>query len=147
MIQINKQHLQQDYLLRQIDQLGQVLAKILGNLLGLKSQGELTEGWAIASQALKTELDMDVDELIQISPEEFISTLHDVKKFNDDNFDKLADILLILAEDLDNRDVDTEKRNRLYERSLILFNYLNSTGSLYSFDRHHKIEKIKKSCG
>ena len=46
---------QEDFLKRQIDQLGQVLGKILADLIGLKAVGQIGEGIEASSQALKKE--------------------------------------------------------------------------------------------
>jgi hypothetical protein len=134
----------EDWLMRQINQLGRVLGKILADLLWLKTQGQVSEGIIAADQALKSEIDLNIDDLISIPTEEFITTLQGVKKFNNDNFEKLADILFILAEELDTRDIENEKRNKLYEKSLTIYEHLDSTSSIYSFDRYSKIQRIKK---
>lgn len=57
---------QRDYLKKQIDQLGQVLAKIFSDLLGLKNSGQINAGLEITSQALKNELDIDIQALLDI---------------------------------------------------------------------------------
>lgn len=54
---------QRDYLQKQIDQLGRVLGKLLADLIGLKNQGEISEGIEIISQKLKDELDLDLESL------------------------------------------------------------------------------------
>ena len=43
---------QEDWLIRQINQLGRVLGKILSDLLGLKTQGRVSEGIEAAEQTL-----------------------------------------------------------------------------------------------
>lgn len=49
---------QKDYLMRQIDQLGQVLATILGKFLRLKTEGQVLEGLEYARQSMKEEFDI-----------------------------------------------------------------------------------------
>jgi hypothetical protein len=134
---------QEDWLIRQINQLGRVLGKILADLIGLKTQGMVGEGIEAAEQALKSELGLNIDDLIAIPTEQFIKTLQESKKMSDDNFDHLADIFLLIAEELDQRGTDNEKKKKLYERSLNIYEYLDKAGSTYSFDRHYKIERIK----
>jgi hypothetical protein len=51
---------QRDYLKKQIDQLGQVLAKLFSDLLGLTNSGQINAGLEITDQTLKNELDFDV---------------------------------------------------------------------------------------
>ena len=133
---------QEDFIKRQIDQLGRVLGTILADLIGLKAQGQISEGIEAADKELKKKLDLNVDNLTSISTEKFIKTLQEGKKLSNDNFDKLVDILFLLTEELDERNTDNEKKNKLYERSLTIYEHLEYTSSTYSFDRHFKIEKI-----
>jgi len=134
---------EEDWLIRQINQLGRVLGKILADLIGLKTQGQIGEGIEAAEQTLNNELGLNIDDLTSIPTEQFIKTLQEGKKLSDDNFDKLADIFFLFAEELDERGTDNEKMKKLYERSLTIYEYLDKTGSTYSFDRHFKIDKIK----
>jgi hypothetical protein len=136
---------EEDWFIRQINQLGRVLGKILTDLIGLKNQGQISEGIEAAEQALKNELDLNIDNLTSIPAEKFIKTLREDNKLSDDNFDKLADIFFLIAEELDQRGTDKEKKKKLYESSLTIYEYLDKTSSTYSFDRHYKIEKIKNA--
>ncbi|MCK9400542.1 MAG: hypothetical protein M0Q51_11185 [Bacteroidales bacterium] len=136
---------QEDWLIRQINQLVRVLGKILADLLGLKTQGRVSEGIEAAEQALENELGLNIDDLTAIPTENFIQTLQESKQFSNDNFEMLADIFLIIAEELDQRGMDDGKKKKLYERALTIYEHLDKTGSTYSFDRHNKIEKIKNA--
>lgn len=88
---------QRDYLQKQIDQLGQVLGKILSDLLGLKTQGQINEGIELTNQALKKQLDLDIEELISISTDNLINILKTEKNISTENMDKLAELLLLIA--------------------------------------------------
>jgi hypothetical protein len=46
---------QRDYLKKQIDQLGKVLARIFSDLLRLKNSGQINAGLEITNQTLKNE--------------------------------------------------------------------------------------------
>lgn len=136
---------QEDWLIRQINQLGRVLGKILADLLGLKARGQVGEGIEAAEQELNNELDLNIDVLIWIPKEEFIKSLKDGKKLSDENLENLAGIFFLIAEELNQKGMVNEKMKKLYERSLIIYEYLDNNSSIYSFDRHFKIEKIKKA--
>ncbi len=132
---------QQDYLQRLIKQIGRLLGKISSDLLGLKNNGQIADGIEIMYQTLKGELDLDIRELIHIHNNDFIKTLATKKGFNNDNLNKLADILLLIAE---NRQ---EKNKRLlYEKSLIIYEHLEKAENVYSLIRQEKIELIKRHC-
>ena len=135
---------QEDYLKRQIDQLGKVLGKILAGLMGLKARVQVSQGIESVSQVLKTELGLNLEDLTLIPADLFLTTLIDTKKFSDNNFEQLAEIMFLIAEELNTKNIDILKMKSLYERALIIFEILDQTSSTYSFDRHSKIKKIKK---
>lgn len=128
---------QRDYLKKQIDQLGQVLAKIFSDLLGLKNSGQINAGLEITSQALKNELDIDIQALLDIPTDNFIDILTSQKNLTNDNLDKLAEILLLIA---DNRQDDNKK---LYEKCLTIYEYLEKAENIYTLDRQWKMKRIE----
>lgn len=129
---------QDDYFLKQIDLLGKILGKILANLLNLKSQGEVKELMEITSQSLKSELDLDLNELLNISNSDLIKFLQEDKKFNNGHLEKIAEILFELGSVINNN-----IKINVLEKSLTLFDYLNHTSLTYSLDRITKIKKIR----
>ncbi len=135
---------QEDYIKRQIDQLGRVLGKILDGLMGLRARGRVSQGIESVSQDLKTELDLNLEDLALIPTESFLNTLLETKKFSDNSFEQLAEIMYLIAGELNDKNKDVSKMKQLYERALIIFEILDKTSSTYSFDRHSKIEIIKK---
>ena len=89
---------QQDYLQRLIEQLGNILRKILAHLLELKNQEQLEKEIEIADQTLKKELGLNIQELIDIPSGNFIKTFAEKKEFSNKNLNTFADILLFIAE-------------------------------------------------
>ena len=133
----------EDYLIRQISQLGRVLGKILASLLGLKASGQVNSGIEAANLELKNESGLNFDELASIPFESFLGKFPPAGKLNCDNFEMLADILFLLAEELNGGDPDFEKRKRLLERSLEIYEYINAVSLVYSVERNLKIVKLK----
>jgi len=130
--------IQDDYFLKQIDILGRTLGKILANLLNLKSQGEIIEVIEITAQSLKSELDLNLNELLNTSNTNLIKFLQDDKKFNADHLEKIAEILFELGS-LINNDI----KINVLEKSLTIYDYLNNKSLTYSHDRIRKVEKIR----
>ncbi len=129
---------QEDYLKRQIDQLGRVLGKALSDLLGLVKKGQAGLGIETTSQTLKTELDLDILELNSMKDEDFINSLISEKKFTSIHLEKIAEILLLMADYKD----DKEKKS-IYLKCLSIYEYLEHTDSTYSLDRQIKIKQLK----
>ena len=130
--------IQDDYFLKQIDILGRTLGKILANLLNLKSQGEIMEVIEITAQSLKSELDLNLNELLNTSNTNLIKFLQDDKKFNSDHLEKIAEILFELGSVVNN-----DIKINVLEKSLTIYDYLNHKSLTYSHDRLMKIEKIR----
>ena len=57
----------------------------------------------------------------------FLTTLLDTKKFSDNNFKQLAEIMYFIAEELNVKNKDVNKMNLLYERTLVIFEVLDKT--------------------
>jgi hypothetical protein len=132
-----------DYLMDQIEQLGQALATIFSRWYGLKSQGKVPEAIEMTNQSLKVELGLDIAELTSIATEDFVGTLRDEKKFNYSNLERLADILLLLADESEGNKAVNDQRLNLYAKCLSIYNYLNENDLTYSFERQSKIERIR----
>lgn len=133
---------QRDHLKKQIDELGQVLGKLITELLQLKSQGKFNDGLEITNQTLKTNLDHNLDELLAIPDEVFIPNLK-VRKIKNEALDKLAELMLLWADN----EGTTERGMQLYKKSFLLFEKLESVEAIYSMDRHRKLERLKKILG
>lgn len=131
---------QKDYLQRQIDQLGQVLGRIVAYLLGLKSGSVSTVGVEFTNHTLKSEIDLDLNLLQSVSVDELIPFLTVKKGFSEQNLDMLLEILLKIAGDMEEND---SKRESLYKRCLVICEHLDATSRTASLGRNLKMEKIK----
>jgi len=134
--------IRRDFLLQQIEEMGRVLGQILLNMMGLKNNA-LVSRHVIeeARQTLQDEADLNIDQLLEVPTDKFIQALQKNKAMNDANLDRFAAILFHIAENTDDKD----KATRLYERSLIIYNYLDQSGEIYSFDRSYFLEQIRKA--
>ena len=128
---------QRDYLLKQAEQLGQVLGKILLKLLGLKDPVTLE----VVNHVFTEELDFDVSRLIDVDEDKWLDTLRAEKQFNPEDLERLADILLFVAEDVD---LNLDERDQLYKKCRMIYEYLDESTRTYSFDRYFKMKRIKE---
>ena len=131
---------QDDYFLKQIDILGRILGKIVSDLLKLKSKGEIMESVETITLALKNELDLNLNEIILLNKEVFLKFLQEERKFNNENLEKLADILYLLGDNS-----TSENRIPILEKSLIIYEHLNKNSTTYFPERIKKIERINKA--
>jgi hypothetical protein len=129
-----------DYFKKRIDELGKVLTSLLSGLLKLKNDGNASRGVEATNEVLQNELAIDLSQLLSIPDEIFIEELKK-KQITDDNLNRLAEILLVLADDADEQGAH---KNLLYKKSLLLLEHVQQSDSTYSVERHEKIERIKK---
>lgn len=129
---------QQDYLKRQIDQLSRILGKVLTDLIGLKNKGQLIDGIEMTNQTLKSELNLDIKELIDIRTAVFINVLVSEKGFVNDSLDKFAEILWLIAD----QSTDVDKRE-MYNKCLLIYQFLEKTDKTYSLARQLKIKELQ----
>jgi len=132
---------QQDYLKKQIDQLGQVLAQLLGDILGLKNQGKKSECISLVDKTLENELDINLSGLKEIPKDKIIATLQKGENVNIENLDRLAEIIHAVAVE----EQDIELKNKYLEHSLTILEYIEQNDTTYSITRHQRMTNIKNN--
>jgi len=132
-----------DYLEDQIKQLAQVLASMIGFIKGKKNANFESAAEAV-DRALQAELDLDIESLTGLSDEHFIAKLAATNKFNSDNFERLANVLFILAK-TSGADANNLKVNKLYSKSLLLYKYIESNDKNYSLHRNSRMREIQQA--
>ncbi|GHT07878.1 hypothetical protein FACS189426_02150 [Bacteroidia bacterium] len=129
---------QRDYLLRQAELFGQVLGKLLAKLLNIKNQEQTSSALEITNQAFSEDLGLDIDALIALDTNDLIHLLIAENKFSNENFERLADIFFIIAENS-----SLEERNQLHKKCLAMYETIEVSDPTYSINRQFKIEQIK----
>lgn len=125
---------QTDPFIRQIEQLG----KMLGRIMGLKEQGKKAEITEIINDELKNS-DILLEDILS-TPEEFLLLLIKNKKINSKLISFLGDSLYECGELEHNQ----ENKFLISRKVLILFQYEESISKNVSFERVMKKERIKR---
>ena len=120
----------EDYLTRQINQLGFVLKKILEKLTGIKNNDELSETVSVVNFKLNENLGFNLNILDPISDENLVEFLIQKDAFNHSNIELFADILI---------KIDKEKYAK---KSLQIYNHVNQITATFSFERDSKIKEL-----
>lgn len=129
---------QEDRLKKQIDQLGKVLGKILSDLLRLKNQGDASISIDSVFVSFKTELDLNLEEIIDYPLDDLINYLKKEKGFANSNLEILADILFHLE-----NGANLSRQCECLERALTIYEYNQLQDSNFSIERMEKINRIK----
>jgi len=133
----------QDYLMRQIRQLTQVLNRILVHILKLKKSGSAAEIVNFTNEKLKETLDTNIEELSLIIDSKGLAYLKTDKNFDNENLNILADIFYELAEHYFENSSTHQQSLKMYSQSLLIYEFIETNEKIYSIDRNVKITKIK----
>ena len=124
----------------QIEQLGRVLGKIIADFLGLKSNGDVTQGIEISKNQFKNELDIDVDKIIDLSKNELKKYLLD-HKLTGEHVELIAYYLINITES--NILTGKQETKKYLEKVLDLYDIADELSQTISFDRINKKSKIE----
>lgn len=122
----------EDFLSKQIAQLGFVLKRMFEKLIGGKSDADFSAAVSQINAELKEELGFDLDIIEEISKEELVSFLLQNQYFTPENIEFFADILAGIG------------MSDFNEKALLLYEYINAKTATFSMERNLKIQNIKK---
>lgn len=122
----------------QIEQLGQVLGKILADMLGLKS-GNVSGAYEQVAETFQAELDIDLEQLICMTKDEFEEYISDCLFKTAKLYYQLAEVLTEAAE----AQHENEKSLKLYEKVLILFQMEIKETKTFSLSKQRRKSEIE----
>ncbi len=135
---------QRDIIKDQIDQLGKALGKVLVEFLGLKSRGGVLQGIEYANEALQSEVDLNIKELLEYDVEK-LHTYLSSRQFNQEALESLAQYLEELGEY--HLTFHPDRSFQQYQQAWNVYDYLDSISTVYSMDRQSKKEAIQLRLG
>jgi len=130
-----------DYLIRQIEEMGIFLAILLRRILKMKEENQQVSVESVVKESLLQELKLDIDQVVMLENNDFMNVAK--QYFTSENqLEKLADILMVLGQDI-GTSFSLTKSNYLL-KSFFLFNHLQETSSVFSYERRAKIKELQK---
>lgn len=127
-----------DLLKDQIEQLGKVLALMLGDFLGLKSSGNVEEAVETSQETLKSEMDIDLTTLISLNGDDLKSYLVE-RKIAEPHFEILAEYLAERG-----KVFQDEKESLVYfDKALELIQIADGISQTMCFNRFAKKQTIE----
>lgn len=133
---------QRDFITREIERIAQVLGRLLTRLAGLNSGGVGEQSSsAVCYNALREELNLDTDKLLQLSRCEAIEYLTNELNFTPEHLEILQDILLAVADD---PETDSSRRRNLHRLVLMIADYLEHDLQRFSFSRLETIGRLRE---
>jgi len=135
-------YVEKDFLMRQFNQLGVVLAKILG----FKEKGKFEEAQQVIDNTLTDFGLKKLDVYLKIDVKTLVTELIAYHKLNTDQIKALAELFYEKG-DIFNELSEINLSQDSYIRALILFDHITKTEKVFSFEREEKINKIKSILG
>jgi len=132
-----------DYLMQQIEQMGQVLAQLLAYLLGLKGTGSASLSMDEIRQQYDDRLNLPLDLILQTPGEKIIQLLTDRVKYMGCHLEKMADVLGETG-DLYEEAGDHDTARELWGKALIIYNHVQDTSNAFSMERMQKISMLRE---
>jgi len=130
--------------MQQIEQMGQVLARLLSKLHGIRNKGKAGLSIEEIRQTYMDELDLPLELIMNAPTGAIIEMLTGRVKYLDSHLDKMGDILRETA-GLCEISGDGKSARNLYEKSLVIFEYLQSSSNSFSMERMIKIDELREN--
>jgi hypothetical protein len=128
--------------MQQIEQLGQVLAKMLAYVLGLKGTGSASLSLDEIRQNYDDRLNLPLDLILETPEEKIIQLLTEKVKYMDRHLEKMGDILSETG-DLYEETGDHDSASDLWGKALIIYTKLQDTDNAFSMERMQKISRLQ----
>lgn len=133
----------QDYIMRQVQQMTQVLNRILTQVLNLRKVEDQAEVLSYLNQKFLQELGFDLEEILKIENETQLIFFIEKSGFNNENLNMLSDILFEIADQNFENPDHHSKSLKLFSQSLKMYEFIEKSDNIYSIDRNLKISRIK----
>ena len=131
-----------DYLMQQIEQMGQVLAQMLAYLLGLKGAASASLSLDEIRQHYDDRLNLPLDLILETPAEKIIQLLTEKVKYMDRHLEKMADVISETG-NLYQESGDSDVASDLWKKALILYTHLQDTDNAFSMERMQKISRLQ----
>ena len=129
-----------DYLVKQFEEFGKVMAVIFG----LKKDGNYPDFLNLIHEAVKKYTSTEIEFVESLNDDQLIESLATEKKLNDEQLKMLADLMYEKAEYYLAQSKETDAIN-CYKKAYSMYLFLKNNATLtYSLDMHYKLEILKK---
>lgn len=128
-----------DLIKEQIEQIGRVLGRLLADFFSMKTEGDLDLAIEETNAQLRSELDLDIDQLIHFSSEDLEKYILD-RKFRDTDIDKLANYFYEIGQF---RKSNAQPSAPYFKTAKVLLSINDSFSKTITFERIALLQKIE----
>ncbi|MEO0331079.1 MAG: hypothetical protein AAF223_05250 [Bacteroidota bacterium] len=133
--------MERDYIMRHVEQLGKVMARIVEAFLGLKCNIQMFQGIEVANQQLKDELDIDIDHLLTLDRSALKAYLLE-RSVTASNFEILSDYLKSVGKH--KLSANQSEAITYLTQAIALFELAEEVSATFSFERMDKKAALEK---
>ncbi len=130
---------QKDYILRMIEMFGEFMQA----LFGMIRKGQYKKASLAIENAYTELLQKNSAEILHIPSEALVTTLQHEHRFNEQQIEIVAGLLYAEAELLLRQKHLSESREN-YQKSLLIYEFLDETQKTYSQERQETLETLRK---
>lgn len=131
-----------DFVEKQLEQMGLVISKLIGDFLDPEQNISTGLRMEKVKETLKSEFDLEPDELNTIEEQELIGHLIKNKQLKTAQLNLLADLLFATIPIIENSEIP-DPAKALIPKILTIYEYVNSTEKTFSEAREQKITTLK----
>ncbi|MFC0878241.1 hypothetical protein ACE01N_16720 [Saccharicrinis sp. FJH2] len=126
---------QEDFILREIQKIGELLLGIIGKLQKKQDVAEINN----ELEELESITDLSVDKILRMEPVKMVQVLEKLEQFNIQNMELFARTLFEM-----HTLFDRNRSNMMLERALFILEYLEEREKTFSMTRQDLMSSIKK---
>ncbi len=123
-----------DYILREIEKIAVLIRFLLGKILSAMTVIQKEEVYQQVDRELKINLDMDIESILHLPPDQFDNAFKESNGFNLENLEMLANLFHEMAR--------IKEKKLFLIKSLELYNYISEKNKAFSFDREAMKNRI-----
>ncbi len=115
--------------MREVEKIAVLIRFLLGKILSALTIVQKEEVYEQVDRELKLNVDMDIESILHLPPDQFDNAFKENNGFNLENLELLANLFHEMAQ------VKEEKKKLFLMKSLELYNYISEKSKAFSFER------------
>lgn len=128
---------QKDFILREIEKIGAMIAGLIGKMIAIKEKGFIQEDELTAlNEEFKENTQLDLDRILDVHDDDLDQLLSTELGFDEHNIELLADLFSAIA--------PLQKLNRevFIRKAIVLYEFANKKSKTYSLERAEKVRQL-----
>jgi hypothetical protein len=131
------------YIYQQTLKFGEALNDMTSMIAVCTEKEKINNGFRLINQELMRYINLNIEEIVNISLDHFIATITVDSIMDNQNMDLFANMLFFTAKAFEILE-DKETTKRLYHRSLIIYKFLLKVETDFPYERHLRVKELSE---